>query len=166
MYKLKLEINESDIEQLMRVYADNPNEQAWNAQRVGQVEIKCLLFDMENKEIDSFTVDGALVPIATKKKLSADDMVQARSSRTFFYLNGVLRALTALRMRHPDLHVALQIETDKRYLVSNATLPRIEKWKKRAFMGNNGQPIQFSALWNMLYDWMTAPYGFRNISFV
>lgn len=166
MYKLSITISESDIEQLHRIYADNVNEQAWDAQRVGQVQVECLLFDANNKQVDSYNVDGALVPIAIKKLLTADDMQQARSSRTFFYLNGVLRALVSLRMRHPDLRVALQIETGKNFLSTNATLPRIAKWKKRAFTGANGQPIQFAVLWNNLYDWMTAPFGFQNITFV
>lgn len=166
MYKLSIKISESDIEQLLRVYAGNPSEQAWDAQRVGQVQVECVLFDASNQQIDSYNVDGALVPIAIKKLLTADDMEQARSSRTFFYLNGVLRALVSLRMRHPQLRVALQIETDKRFLKTNATLARIEKWKKRAFTGSTGQVIQFAVLWNNLYEWMTAPFGFQNITFV
>jgi ribonuclease HI len=112
--------------------------------------------------IEEFRVDGALVPMSIRKNLTEEEVQAARTQRTFYYLNGLLRALSTLRVRHQRRTFGpLQIITDKNYLYSNAKIERISNWKKRGFVGAEGQSIQLATLWNYVYDWMTARFGFN-----
>lgn len=151
--RLTLHFDEDDIEQCVRAARD-PSD-VWSA-RNGTVALCCTLRDANDQLLCKFTVDAALLTPAVFAKWGEDGVRQAREERTFYYLNGLLRALQALRLRFRSLRV-VEIGTDSDFLREHAHVARIAKWKKRGFKGSDGRPIRLRILWNQLYDWYTSP---------
>lgn len=127
-----------------------------------RVPLKCTVIDSSSgATVDAFEVDASRCP---KRRLNSLSEEECRL-RTFFYLNGLLNALQKTRMRH-RLAKSLVVETNVRYLQSNASPKRVAKWKKSGFKRADGQPICLRALWNEFYLWCTGPVAFHPLSVV
>lgn len=97
------------------------------------------------RNVDVFTVDAAL------RSRTNGTSAAEKPSRVFYYLNGLLRTLVALRVRHPRArHV--HVFTKSRYLSNNARLSRIARWKKHGFRGKDGREIKLRSLWEELWN--------------
>lgn len=71
-------------------------------------------------------------------------------NRTFFYLNGLVRALIKVRLTFPKLK-ALRIKTTSKYLQDNLNIKRLAGWKKRGFRSHQGANIKHRHLWESVW---------------
>lgn len=145
---LCLRFDENDIEQCIR--ASREPREAWN-ERVGTVALHCTLQFADGTE-HTFVVDAA-APVCA-------DCVEP-NNRTFYYLNGLLRALRAVRLKHRTVR-ALELHTDRSFLLQHVNVPRIGNWRKRGFKRADGSAIALRSLWINAYEWLTSPaVGFQ-----
>jgi len=151
--RLSLRFNENDVEQCLRAAHDSHD--FWS-ERNGTVALRCSLTLASGKTLAEFTLDAATLAPTLGARLDAASKQEMRKERSFYYLNGLLRALQTLRIRYRSLRV-IEIDTDREFLRQHANVARIAKWKKHGFKGSDGQQIQMRALWNQLYDWFTSP---------
>lgn len=126
------------------------------------VMVKCTVVDLKsNLTVDCFEIDASRCP---KRRLATLSDAECRL-RTFFYLNGLLNALQKTRLRFRSAP-SLIVETNVRYLQSNASAERIAKWKKSGYKRADGEQIQLRALWNEFYLWCTGPVAFCPLTVV
>lgn len=118
-------------------------------QGCGAVPLRC-----DVRGGDAFVVNASIRPRSRGRSSSSSSSSSATGaavkerdvSRAFFYLNGLVRAIVALRVRMPT-RTNIHVHTRSAYLVENAKLPRIARWKKRGFRGADGRAIKHRTLW-------------------
>lgn len=158
MFTLRLEFDEDDISQRLRP----EHARAQLERRKDAVAVRCTLLNASGFEVDSFHVDAAFGSAAFAKNTDGE---QNELTRGFFYLNGLLRALNALKVRNVrrGVHVRrLRLETSANVLIDNVSVARIGAWKRRGYksLSHSGDAILYRDLWNRLYEWMTSAHGF------
>lgn len=127
------------------------------------VLLKCTV-KSNGKVVYEYSVDAAAV---TQSRLEACESDECLSERTFYYLNGLLNALSKLFLTRKRLNIlAVRLHTKSKFLQYNAQENRVYRWKKTGFKRADGTPVRYRSLWNEFYAWCTGTLRFQYLEVV